>query len=111
MSLLLCALGVCACRMLMLLCNRGRIVCAVGYSGVDIHPNKVSLWFVDIHNDCPESNLHLLKDGQPYQIDEDRATYMVKQKDIHIRLDIGTGHETATMWTCDFSCQTQQTHQ
>ena len=85
--------------------NWGRIVCAVGYAGVDVDPAKVSLWFVDDGNDSPEGNLHLLKDGQPYQTDEERATELVRRSDIHIRIDLGKGHEHATMWTCDFSSQ------
>ena len=90
--------------------NWGRIVCAVGYSGVDVDPNAVSLWFVDQRNDSSEGNLHLLRNGQPYQTDEERATELVRRPEIHIRIDLGTGREAATMWTCDFSRQHHQTH-
>ena len=90
--------------------NWGRIVCAVGYAGVEVDPNRVSLWFVDDGNDSAEGNLHLLKDGQPYQTDEARATELVRRKDIHIRIDLGKGHEHATMWTCDFSSHQNTLH-
>ena len=85
--------------------NWGRIVCAVGYSGVELDPNRVSLWFVDDSNDTDSGNLHLLRDGQPYQTDEERATELVRRPEIHIRIDLGKGKEAATMWTCDFSRQ------
>ena len=85
--------------------NWGRIVCAVGYSGADVDPNRVSLWFVDDSNDTDSGNLHLLRNGQPYQTDEDRATQLVRRPEIHIRIDLGKGKEAATMWTCDFSRQ------
>ena len=91
--------------------NWGRIVCAVGYSGVDVDPNAVSLWFVDQRNDSSEGNLHLLRNGQPYQTDEERATELVRRPEIHIRIDLGKGSEAATMWTCDFSRQHKHTTQ
>ena len=92
--------------------NWGRIVCAVGYSGVEVDPNRVSLWFVDDTNDTTVGNLHLLRNGQPYQTDEERATELVRRPEIHIRIDLGNGTEAATMWTCDFSSQppTSQHH-
>ena len=83
--------------------NWGRIVCAVGYAGVELDPSRVSLWFVDADNDSAAGNLQLLKDGQPFQTDEDRATALVRRHDIHVRIDLGKGEHTATMWTCDFS--------
>ena len=86
--------------------NWGRIVCAVGYAGVEVDPSRVSLWFVDEEDDREGGgNLQLLRNGQPYQTDEERATVLVRRKDIHIRIDLGKGREHATMWTCDFSSQ------
>ncbi|MBC7236868.1 MAG: bifunctional glutamate N-acetyltransferase/amino-acid acetyltransferase ArgJ [Chloroflexi bacterium] len=74
--------------------NWGRIVCAVGYSGVEIVPNKVRVWLGD---------LELVRNGGPYQVDEARASAILAQTDIPIRIDLGLGAEEATVWTSDLS--------
>lgn len=74
--------------------NWGRIVCAVGYAGVPLDPNAVRVWLGD---------LELVRDGGPYQVDEARASEILAQTDIAIRIDLARGSAEATMWTCDLS--------
>jgi len=74
--------------------NWGRIVCAVGYSGVDIQPELVSVWLGD---------LELVRNGEPYHVDEERAADLLAESDIAIRVDLGSGPHEATVWTCDLS--------
>ena len=74
--------------------NWGRIICAVGYSGVPIEPEKVRLWLGD---------LELVRGGKPYHIDEERASQLLSQRDISIIIDLGMGQASTTVWTCDLS--------
>jgi glutamate N-acetyltransferase/amino-acid N-acetyltransferase len=74
--------------------NWGRVLCAAGYSGVDIDPDKVALWFGD---------LQLFKDGAPHDVDEERAAEILSEDEIKILVDLGRGDAEATVWTCDLS--------
>jgi glutamate N-acetyltransferase/amino-acid N-acetyltransferase len=76
--------------------NWGRIVAAAGRSGVPLNPAKVALFFEDL---C------VFKSGTPMpgRDIEERATRIFKQKEIHIRLDLGMGDSAFTAYTCDFS--------
>ena len=74
--------------------NWGRVMCAVGYSGVEVDADRLSLWFDD---------LHLVKDGQPYDVDEERALEILSQDEITIVIDLGQGGAEATVWTCDLT--------
>ena len=74
--------------------NWGRIVCAVGYAGVPLDPNAVRVWL---------GELELVRDGGPHQIDEERASEILAQTDIPIRIDLGRGDTEVTVWTSDLS--------
>ncbi|NLG48475.1 MAG: bifunctional glutamate N-acetyltransferase/amino-acid acetyltransferase ArgJ [Chloroflexi bacterium] len=74
--------------------NWGRIVCAVGYSGVELDPAWVGVWLGD---------LELVRDGAPYEVNEERASAILAQTDIPIRITLGQGDAEAIVWTCDFS--------
>ena len=74
--------------------NWGRVICAVGYSGVEVDPDRVDLWFDD---------LHLVKDGEPYNVDEERALEILSQDDVTITVDLAQGQAQATVWTCDLT--------
>ncbi|MGA2026951.1 MAG: bifunctional glutamate N-acetyltransferase/amino-acid acetyltransferase ArgJ [Syntrophobacteraceae bacterium] len=76
--------------------NWGRIVAAVGRSGVKLKPQRVCLFFEDL---C------VFENGAPVlgeQI-EQKASRIFKQKEIRVRLDLGLGEGSFTAWTCDFS--------
>ncbi|KAJ3271765.1 hypothetical protein HDV01_006373 [Terramyces sp. JEL0728] len=81
--------------------NWGRIVCAVGYSGADVVPEKVNLQFSSLTN--PDLSLHLFKNGSPYEINEKVASKILDTPDILIEISLGLGKEEASMFTCDFS--------
>ncbi|MBN1399324.1 MAG: bifunctional glutamate N-acetyltransferase/amino-acid acetyltransferase ArgJ [Anaerolineae bacterium] len=74
--------------------NWGRIICAVGYSGVEIVPEKVRVWLGD---------LELVRDGAPYDVDEERASEILAQPDVPIRVDLAQGNAEVTVWTCDLT--------
>jgi glutamate N-acetyltransferase/amino-acid N-acetyltransferase len=91
--------------------NWGRILCAVGYTeGLaegDVRPWETSVGFVPTGSkrERGEGELRLLVDGEPMQVDEQRAAELLAEEDLEvwIRLRRENGGEEATVWTCDFS--------
>jgi glutamate N-acetyltransferase / amino-acid N-acetyltransferase len=81
--------------------NWGRIVCAVGYSGVDINPMKVNLHFAAALK--PNLSLHLFKNGEPHELDENVASKILSNEDLLIHVELGLGTESFSMYTCDMS--------
>lgn len=74
--------------------NWGRVICAAGYSGVAVEPEKMALWFGDVN---------VFKNGMPTNFREEDSTAAISGKEVFIRLDLGMGSASATMWTCDLS--------
>jgi len=74
--------------------NWGRIVCAVGYSGVPIDTRRVGVWLGD---------LELVRAGASFEVNEERANAILGQTDIPITIDLGLGATEVTVWTSDLS--------
>lgn len=75
--------------------NWGRVVMAVGKSGEAADRDKLTIWF------GPHC---VARDGEraaEYK-ESDAAAYM-KSADIDIRIDVGVGSASATVWTCDLT--------
>ena len=77
--------------------NWGRIVMAVGKSGEAADRDKLAIWFGDIR---------VASDGEvdPAYTEDDGAKYM-KNAELDVRVDVGVGNASATVWTCDFTAQ------
>jgi glutamate N-acetyltransferase/amino-acid N-acetyltransferase len=80
--------------------NWGRILAAAGYSGVEIDPACVGLMFGD-----GAEAITLLERGMPVPFDRDAASQLLARDPSLIRLDLGMGDASATVWTCDFSAE------
>jgi glutamate N-acetyltransferase/amino-acid N-acetyltransferase len=74
--------------------NWGRILCAVGYSGVPFDPEKVTLNL---------NGIPIFRSGSPVSATRARAEKAMKSKDIQIEVDMAGGRGQAKVWTCDFS--------
>jgi glutamate N-acetyltransferase/amino-acid N-acetyltransferase len=74
--------------------NWGRVLAAVGRSGVDVDPQRLALWFGDVQ---------LVDSGAPLAYSEPDAHATLIDSDVFIRVDLGLGDAAATVWTCDFS--------
>lgn len=74
--------------------NWGRVLCAMGYSGATLDPDKVLLSF---------GGMRVLEAGLPLPFDERAASDLLNVPDIAIDADLGLGAGEATVWTCDFS--------
>ncbi|OGO99640.1 MAG: bifunctional ornithine acetyltransferase/N-acetylglutamate synthase [Curvibacter sp. RIFCSPHIGHO2_12_FULL_63_18] len=76
--------------------NLGRILAAVGYAGIDdLDQTGIELHLDDVHvATCGGRN--------PSYREEDGQRVM-KQSEITVRVGLGRGPATETVWTCDFS--------
>ncbi|MCO5184193.1 MAG: bifunctional glutamate N-acetyltransferase/amino-acid acetyltransferase ArgJ [Anaerolineae bacterium] len=79
--------------------NWGRILAAAGRAGVSFDQTACDLW---IGNDGL-TWLQLLASGTPTDYAEDGAAMIFAASDIVVRLSVGCGDGTATVWTCDLS--------
>jgi hypothetical protein len=69
-----------------------------------IDPTKVSVTFVPPPSAANTTPLRLLTNGEPgANIDEERASEILKEEDLQVEVDLGQGSEEARVWTCDFS--------
>ncbi|KAJ1922181.1 glutamate N-acetyltransferase [Mycoemilia scoparia] len=80
--------------------NWGRILCAVGYSGVPVDTAKVNLSLIPSDG---SKSLPLVISGEPLVVDEVRAKEILTLEDVSVEVDLGLGNETVQMYTCDFS--------
>ncbi|MCT9124068.1 bifunctional glutamate N-acetyltransferase/amino-acid acetyltransferase ArgJ [Cupriavidus gilardii] len=76
--------------------NLGRILAAVGYAGVDdLDVGGVNLWLDDVW---------VARDGGRHpDYREEEGQRVMKQAEITVRIALGRGNATATVWTCDLS--------
>ena len=78
--------------------NWGRILCALGYSGVNINPNKVDLSFKS-----SVGEIEICKDGMALPFDEVIAKEILLQDEITILINMNSGKHSSTAWGCDLS--------
>ena len=78
--------------------NWGRVLCAMGYSGVQFDTSKV-----DIVYRSNKGTIDLMTQGTPIVFDEDKAKEILKEKEISVDIKIGEGTEKASAWGCDLS--------
>lgn len=74
--------------------NWGRIICAVGYSGVSIDPGKIDIFLGDEK---------MAENGSGLIFSEDRAKQILQGREVTITIDLHLGETNVTAWTCDFS--------
>ena len=84
--------------------NWGRILAAVGRAGIAVNPASVSL-FVDggPTGDARLGELQLVAAGAPLDYSEATATAIFAQPEIDVRVELGLGDGSATVWTTDLS--------
>lgn len=78
--------------------NWGRILCAMGYAGVEFEPEKTDLF---IQSSAGE--LKLVENGMALDYSEEKATEILSQTEVSIVADIKLGAEKATAWGCDLT--------
>ena len=95
--------------------NFGRFLCAMGYSGIDFDPDKVSIWFTskkdsnryfenyddfEVHG---ENSVQVYKDGVPLDFDEETAKKIMSEQAVEILVQCAEGNASGTAWGCDLT--------
>lgn len=76
--------------------NLGRILAAVGYAGIgDLDQTRIDLYLDDVHV--------ARQGGRHPDYQEADGQRVMKQSEITVRVALGRGEATDTVWTCDFS--------
>jgi glutamate N-acetyltransferase/amino-acid N-acetyltransferase len=74
--------------------NWGRIICAAGYSGAEVVPERMRLWI---------NGQMLFRNAMLVAVPREKLVACMKPKEIYVRLDLGRGRRRAWVWTCDLS--------
>ncbi|MES5048067.1 bifunctional glutamate N-acetyltransferase/amino-acid acetyltransferase ArgJ [Rhizobium nepotum] len=75
--------------------NWGRVVMAVGKSGEMADRDRLAIWF---------GGVRVAVNGErDPAYSEAETTAVMRQEDIPVKVDIGLGQGTATVWTCDLT--------
>jgi glutamate N-acetyltransferase/amino-acid N-acetyltransferase len=76
--------------------NLGRILAAVGYAGIaDLDQTGIDLFLDDVHV--------AVKGGRNPSYREEDGQRVMKQSEITVRIGLGRGSSSETVWTCDLS--------
>ena len=78
--------------------NCGRVLCALGYSGVEFDP-----WKIDVAFKSSAGEIQVCENGNCIEFDEARAKEILSREIIEIMIDMKSGCENATAWGCDLS--------
>ena len=74
--------------------NWGRVICAVGYAGIPMVPEKTVIKF---------GGVPVYANGLGAEFNEDDIHKVMAKHDIVIDVEMGMGDAQATVWSCDFS--------
>lgn len=78
--------------------NWGRILCAMGYSGIQFNPNMVDIVF-----ESAAGSILLMEKGTPIVFDEEKAATILHEKEITVQITLQEGNASAKAWGCDLS--------
>lgn len=78
--------------------NWGRILCALGYSGVQFDPENVDLYF-----QSKSGRIHIFGAGNACGYSEEEATKILSDPEVTVLVDMHMGSAEATAWGCDLS--------
>jgi glutamate N-acetyltransferase/amino-acid N-acetyltransferase len=74
--------------------NWGRIIAAIGRSGVELVEAKTDLYL---------DNICVMKEGKPQPFDRAKAKSVMDRAEVPVRVNLNIGESTATAWGCDLS--------
>ncbi len=78
--------------------NWGRVLCALGYSGAALDPDRVDVTFRSAAGD-----VEVCKNGRGVAFSEELAKKVLSEKEIIIDVHLGDGTCDATAWGCDLT--------
>ena len=77
--------------------NWGRLVAAIGYSGVEIDPERIDIWFGE-QRICRDG-------GRAAEFDEAAAHAYLRQEEFSISIDLNQGPGSCVFWTTDLTAE------
>jgi glutamate N-acetyltransferase/amino-acid N-acetyltransferase len=77
--------------------NWGRLMAAVGYSGVAVEAEKIAIWFGELPI-C-------VNGGRAAEFDEQAAHQYLEQREFSIRIALGVGEGRCRFWTSDLTAE------
>lgn len=78
--------------------NWGRILCALGYSGVTFNPSAIELYF-----ESAAGRILIYKDGCAADYSEEEATRILSEPEVTVIVDMKCGRAEAAAWGCDLT--------
>ena len=78
--------------------NCGRVLCALGYSGVQFDPSVIELYMKG-----EKETVCFYKDGCVQSFDEDAALRILSERAVRLTCDMKMGDQSATAWGCDLT--------
>ncbi|HOO26682.1 MAG TPA: bifunctional ornithine acetyltransferase/N-acetylglutamate synthase, partial [Clostridiales bacterium] len=78
--------------------NWGRIICAMGYAGVDLDVSKVKIAF-----ESAAGEIDVCENGAALPFSEEKAAAILAEDEILIRAILADGDGEAKAFGCDFS--------
>jgi len=78
--------------------NWGRVLCAMGYSGIDFSPEKTCVSFKSAAGE-----IEVCKNGENVPFSEEEAKKILSLEEIEICIAIKDGNGKASVWGCDLT--------
>ncbi len=78
--------------------NWGRVLCAMGYAGVDFDPTQVDVTFAS-----QAGKVTVCQKGQGLPFDEDLARKVLTEDEVEILITLSQGDAQCTCWACDIT--------
>jgi glutamate N-acetyltransferase/amino-acid N-acetyltransferase len=77
--------------------NWGRLVAAIGYSGAEIDPERIDIWFGE-QRICRDG-------GRAAEFDEKAAHAYLRQEEFSISIELNQGPGECVFWTTDLTTE------
>ena len=78
--------------------NWGRVMCAVGYSGISFDPDRVNVSFAS-----EAGSVEVCRNGREVEFSEDEARKVLSCGEVEIDVDLNQGTSEATAFGCDLT--------
>ncbi len=78
--------------------NWGRVLCAIGYSGMPVDVTKIDVAFTS-----PAGTVAVCKNGAGIDFSEEIAKKVLLEEEITIEVSLNDGHANAVAWGCDLT--------
>ena len=78
--------------------NWGRVLCAIGYSGVKVDVEKI-----DVSFRSNKGEISVCENGAGVEFSEEKAKEILLESEIEILVNLNSGEYASTAWGCDLT--------